>query len=320
MTANELLQLAQELNIAHESYAMVTVVRVTPPNSAAPGAQAIVRSDGSLHGWIGGGCAKPAVVGAALEAIRLGVPKLVRISNQAAAAGAGVELHRMPCASNGEIELFVHPYAAAPLLLVLGTTLVAAAARGFAERVGFRVTDAPGDLPQVALVATQGEGDEEALEAALTGPATRVLLIASARKAAKLREAMLLRGIGEHRLAALEAPAGPDIGATTPEEIALAAVAGAVACWRGATRTSAAQSERTLPAAALSPAKPRAVAAYRNPVCGIVVDPQSARHVVDYEGAKFYFCCDGCKTTFDANPGKYAAIQSNMAIAAMSNA
>ena len=208
MTANELLQLAQELNIALESYAMVTVVRVTPPTSAAPGAQAIVRADGSLHGWIGGGCAKSAVVSAALEAMRLGVPKLVLISNEPVTPNAGVELHRMPCASNGEIELFIHPHAAAPLLLVLGTTSVAAAARDFAERAGFRVTDAPGDAPQIALVATQGDGDEAALEAALAGPAARVLLIASARKAAKLRDAMLLRGITEERLAALEESVG----------------------------------------------------------------------------------------------------------------
>lgn len=318
MTANELLQLAQELNIALETYAMVTVVRVTPPSSAAPGAQAIVRSDGSLHGWIGGGCAKSAVVGAALEAMRLGVPKLVLISNEAATTDAGVELHSMPCASNGEIELFIHPHAAAPLLLILGTTLLAAAARGFAERAGFRVTDAPGDMPQVALVATQGVGDEAALEAALAGPAARVLLIASARKAAKLREAMLLRGITEARLGALEAPAGPDIGATTPAEIALAAVAGAVAWLRNAPGKTAVQSVQPSPAAPSN--KPEAGLGYVNPVCGIVVDPHHARHVVDYAGAKFYFCCDGCKATFDADPEKYAAIQANRPASTLSKA
>jgi xanthine dehydrogenase accessory factor len=318
MTTNELLQLAQQLNLALESYAMVTVVRVTPPSSASPGAQAIVRADGSLHGWIGGGCAKFAVVSAALEAMRLGVPKLVLISNESAEPGAGVELHRMPCASNGEIELFIHPHAAAPLLLVLGATAVAVAARGFAEGAGFRVTDAPGDAAQIALVATQGDGDEAALEAALSGPAARVLLIASARKAAKLRDAMRLRGITEDRLAALEAPAGPDIGATTPMEIALAAVAGAVAWLRNAPRKAAAQSIRPSPAAAS--AKPDAASGYMNPVCGIVVDPRSARYVVDYAGAKFYFCCDGCKVTFDAEPDKYAAIQANREAATMEKA
>lgn len=318
MTTNELLQLAQELNIALETYAMVTVVRVTPPTSAAPGAQAIVRADGSLHGWIGGGCAKSAVVGAALEAMRLGVPKLVLISNEAATSDPGVELHSMPCASNGEIELFIHPHAAAPLLLILGTSAVAVAARSFAERAGFRVTDAPGNAPQVALVATQGDGDEAALEAALAGPAARVLLIASARKAANLREAMLRRGISEDRLGALEAPAGPHIGATTPAEIALAAVAGAVAWLRNAPRKTSPQSDRPLPAAPSN--KPEAVFGYVNPVCGIVVDPHSARHVVDYAGTKFYFCCDGCKTTFDADPDKYAAIQANRAASTLSKA
>ena len=219
----------------------------------------------------------------------------------------------MPCASNGEIELFIHPHTAMPLLLVLGGTPLAAAAREFAARIGFRVTDTPGDGPQVALVATQGEDDEAALMAALAGPAARVLLIASPTKAAKLRETMLLRGISGIRLAALEAPAGPDIGATTPAEIALAAVAGAVAWWRNTAAKTALQSAQTSPESSSLPTASNTASVYRNPVCGIVVDPQSARHVVEYAGTKFYFCCDGCRTTFDADPDKYTAIQADVA-------
>ena len=122
----------------------------------------------------------------------------------------------------------------------------------------------------------------------------------------------------EDRLAALEAPAGPHIGATTPAEIALAAVAGAVAWLRNAPRTAVPHSLRPLPAAPSD--EPDVASGYVNPVCGIVVDPNSARHVVDYAGAKFYFCCDGCKTTFDADPGKFAAIQANRAASTLSKA
>lgn len=307
MTSIELLQLAQELSTSLESYAMVTVARITPPSSATLGAQAIVKADGSLYGWIGGGCAKSVVVSAAVEAIRLGTPKIVRISNDAIKPDVGVELHRMPCASNGEIELFIHPHTSMPLLLVLGSTPLAAAARDFAVRVGFRVTDSVQDTPQVALIATQGDGDEAALVAALAGSAARVLMVASPKKAAVLRETMLQRGISQERLAALEAPAGPDIGSATPAEIALAAVAGVVAWWRNTTKKTNVKPGRP----ALVPLVAKVATGYTNPVCGVVVDPNNARHVIEYAGDKFYFCCDGCKVSFDADPEKYAAIQMN---------
>jgi hypothetical protein len=78
------------------------------------------------------------------------------------------------------------------------------------------------------LVATQGQGDEDALEAALRSPAGHVLMIASRRKADALRETMRGRGVDETALARLQAPAGPDAGAKTPGEIALVAMVG---CW-----------------------------------------------------------------------------------------
>ena len=300
MSPTDLLDYAQSLNRRGERYAMVTVVRITPPTSAYVGAQAIVLVDGSLTGSVGGGCARDVVTAAALEAIHSGVARLVLISNAAPGAVHGqVELHPMRCASDGEIELFIQPHTPAPLLLVLGGTPAALQARSFAEQCGFRLTDrADGaDAGQIdlALVATQGEDDESALQAALASPARHVLLIASRRKAQGLREAMRLRGVSEQRLAAIEAPAGPDIAAHTPAHIALAAVAGAVACWQ----------EPAVPALAPSPAP----MAYVNPVCGIAVDPGQARHVVAFEGQQFYFCCDGCKLQFEQDPAKYAAIQ-----------
>lgn len=284
MTNRELLEMANELNDRGECFALVTVVRAISPKSAYPGAQAIVLGDGTLHGWIGGGCAKSVVVNAAREALHAGAPKLVRITNDGRAVDAGVELHNMPCASNGEIELFIHPQAPAPLMLILGTTPAADAARTLDEKAGFRVTgEAQGGAPQIVLVATQGDGDEAALEAALASSAQRVLMIASARKAKKLREVMRIRGISEARLADLEAPAGPDIGATTPAEIALAAVAGAVAARRAASLKPKIVAEPL--SASSSTAAEATDTAYRNPVCGIAVDPSNALHVIDYQGA-----------------------------------
>jgi xanthine dehydrogenase accessory factor len=322
MTPEDLLQDAQALNLRGEPYAMVTVVRTTPPTSAYVGAQAIVLADGSLRGSVGGGCAREVVVQAALAAMRNGAARLVLISN-ASQAGEPVEQHPMRCASDGEIEVFIHPHTPAPLLLVLGATPTALQARGFAAQCGFRVVDRA-DGPEaaqiaIALVATQGEGDEEALKAALDSPARDVLLVASRRKAEGLREAMRLRGVGPQRLAAIHAPAGPDIGAHTPAHIALAAVAGAVACWRQPQwplpmevplQPQAQPPEVASASASASASAPPPVSqAYLNPVCGAPVVPAEALHVVAYGGDEFYFCCDGCKLEFERDPARYAAIQ-----------
>jgi xanthine dehydrogenase accessory factor len=299
MTSQSLLELAQALTRRGEAYAMVTVVRVNAPTSAYVGAQAIVRGDGTLEGWIGGGCTKDVVVAAAREAIAAGEPKLIRITNEQLQAEPGVEEHPMSCASNGTIELFIHPQSARSVLCVLGATPAADEARFLADRMGVRLADAPDDVP-VVLVATQGRGDEDALERALASPAAHVLLIASQRKAERLRETMRMRGITDPQLARLQAPAGPDAGAKTPAEIALVAMVGVLAALRGQR-----------PEAAAGDAAPRARApaeTFVNPVCGIAVSVANPKHVERFEGVTYYFCCDCCWTSFLANPAKYAAI------------
>ena len=228
MTNDELLEMARDLNDRREPYALVTVVRAVAPTSAYIGAQAIVLADGTLHGWIGGGCAKDVVVGAAQSAIGKGEPKLVRISNDTIQPEDDVEQYTMSCASNGTIELFIQPYSPRSALCVLGSTPAADEARFLAERLRIRLTDSPDEAP-IVLVATQGQGDEDALECALNSPAAHVLMIASRRKAERLRDVMRMRGVDEDRLARLVAPTGPDAGAKTPGEIALVAIVGVLA-------------------------------------------------------------------------------------------
>lgn len=339
---NTLLQLEQRLIDAAQPFAVVTVIKAGPPTSAWVGAQALVDSEGSLHGWIGGGCSRAIVIEAALQAIRSGSPKRIRISNEAALADADVELHTMPCASNGTLELFIQPTLPAPLVLVLGSTPTALEACVLAQRVGLRICAAANvsaplvalgvdhviqgfnvdalsqAKPHMILVATQGDCDEDALEAALRTSAKAVLLVASERKAEKLRDAMRLRGIADQRLKALHAPAGPNIHAHTPLEIALGAVAGLVMLRREleheraaadacASRVAGASDEAVPavpPCESMASVQPRA-ARYINPVCGMPVEIASAKHVVDYCGQHVYFCCDGCKVAFEHSPAKY---------------
>jgi len=330
MTNSELLEKARELNAAGAAYALVTVVRAIAPTSAYVGAQAIVLADGSLHGWIGGGCAKNVVINAARSAIASGRPRLVRISNDSLLPEEDVEQFSMACASNGTIELFIQPHGARAELCVLGDTPAADEARHLAQRLRIGLTDAPADAT-VILVATQGQGDEAALEAALRSAARQILLIASRRKADKLRDSMRTRGVSEERIAKLQAPAGPDAGAKTPAEIALVAIAGVLACLRGrgaaasgaARHDTATGAQHPVGAIARAPTSNRAhrpiqpivpltpVTAnpgeYINPVCGMAVNIASAVHVENYAGQAVYFCCDGCWVTFRQDPAKYAA-------------
>ncbi len=317
MSNDDLLELARTLNGRREPYALVTVVRAIAPTSAYIGAQAIVLADGTLHGWIGGGCAKDVVIGAAQSAIGTGEPKLVRISNDRIQDTDDIEQHAMSCASNGTIELFIQPYSPRSALCVMGDTPAADEARFLAERLRIRLTDSPDEAP-VVLVATQGQGDEDSLERALKSSAEHVLMIASRRKTERLRDVMWMRGVDTAQLARLTAPAGPDAGAKTPGEIALVAIVGVLAVLRGRAHagptaetrseddTALAVSLKTVPkenpAAAVSPAR------FVNPVCGIGVDTASPKHIEQYDGVAYYFCCDGCLTSFRQDPAKYAAI------------
>jgi xanthine dehydrogenase accessory factor len=289
MTNDELPEMARELNSRREPYALVTVVRAVAPTSAWLGAQAIVLADGTLHGWIGGGCAKDVVIGAAQSAMGTGEPTLVRISNDRIQPEADVEQHAMSCASNGTIEIFIQPYSSRSALCVLGSTPAADEARFLAERLRIRLADSPDEAP-VVLVATQGQGDEAALECALKSPATHVLMIASRRKAERLRVVMRMRGIDEAQLARLSAPAGPDAGAKTPGEIALVAIVGVLAFLRGRVELPAIPQAQPVAADApvLAPQPPglhrEAGAAtpgakFINPVCGMAVDTGAPKHV-----------------------------------------
>jgi xanthine dehydrogenase accessory factor len=227
----------------------------------------------------------------------------------------------MACASNGEVELFIQPAAVAPRLRIYGNTPIVRIAAWLAREVDFDpltdaeaedvhalspatdATDSP-DRETYALIATQGDGDERALEAALRSPARAVLVIASQRKAQRLRKAMELRGIAPERLDIMHAPAGPDIGAITPNEIALAAVAGLVTLRRGHVDAGARTSN--------TPTAPQLQTGYINPVCGAMVDPARALSSLTLRGQTHYFCCQGCRTEFERDPEKYLEIGAHM--------
>jgi xanthine dehydrogenase accessory factor len=292
------------------------------------GAQAIVKANGEITGWVGGGCVQSAARAAALRSIASALPQRLRLSNSKDPSEA-IDVRPIACASNGEVELFIQPTAVAPRLRIHGNTPIVKVAAALARAADFDplTDDEAADVDAsahssespptpsaaetleretYALIATQGDGDETALEAALRSRARAVLVIASRRKAERLRNAMALRGIPQDRLDVMHAPAGPDIGAVTPNEIALAAIAGLVALRRGRPGTSGHRADTP------SPQSAQRVTGYVNPVCGAVVDPANALSSLTIAGQTHYFCCQGCRTEFERDPQKYLQIASHM--------
>lgn len=248
--SNDLLARAEAMRTSGIAYVLATVVRAESPTSGKPGDKAIVDADGEIDGWIGGGCAQPAVVKSARQALADGQPRLIRITpNREEVVEAGVTGFGMSCHSGGTLDIFLEPVLPARELLIVGASPVAqalcalAAATGFAATVAARGADGeafPGarsilaDWPENpgaaggatwAVVATQGKQDERGLRFALAGTATRIAFVASARKADKLRAVLRESGVAPERVDAIIAPAGLDIGARTPGEIALAILA-----------------------------------------------------------------------------------------------
>lgn len=322
LETDAVLDRAASLKAAGKPFALVTVVRCESPTSAKPGAKAVVEPDGVIQGWIGGGCAQPAVIKMAKAALQDGQPRLIRISpGKNEAIEEGIMDFGMTCHSGGTLDIFIDPVVARPQLLIIGASPAAQTLCALAQRVGFGVTAAfpradrdmfpdaeriidgldistlSGASQIFVVVATQGKHDEEGLEAALGTGANYIAFIASMRKAAKLKQFLKERGQDGTKVDAIIAPAGVEIAAKTPEEVALAVLAGLVLARRSA--------EIAPMGLGAERAGGSGAAQAIDPICGMTVDIATAEHRSDYQGKTYYFCCSGCRHAFDKDPQKY---------------
>lgn len=270
--ATDILVRVSAMKAKGEPFALATVVRTVSVTAAKAGAKAIILPDGSVsEGWIGGGCARAAVVKAAREALADGQSRLVSVEPpdvlQAKGVSAGEERQGVRfatnmCPSQGTMDIFVEPVLPRPEIVIFGSSPVAVALADLGRRLGFAVTACAPAAEQTAfadvdrriedhaapvaqagarfiVVSTQGRGDEAALKSALAAEADYVAFVGSRRKADAIRAKLLKDGIGADRIARMKAPAGFDLGAITPEEIALSILAEIVARHRGETRSAA---------------------------------------------------------------------------------
>lgn len=326
--SDDTLARAVELRERREPFALATVVACRPPTSAYPGAKAIIRRGGAFSGWVGGSCAQPLVLREALAALEDGRPRLLRISPDPPPAGEskeGVIDLAMTCQSQGALEIYVEPVLPRPELVVIGETPLAQALCRAGTLIGFSVVvsdpeataerfpDADRietDLEAAArragagsyvVVATQGQYDEEALSALLRSGAGYVGLVASSKRAASVLEYLKESGFSPGDLERLRSPAGLELGAVTPEEIALSIAAEILQVRRSTAHAGSRSSPGPDPGAA--PADPDAASV--DPVCGMAVEPASARYVSEHRGRPVYFCAAGCRERFDREPGRY---------------
>lgn len=320
---DEFLSKADELLAKGEPFAVALVVRYQAPISGKPGNKAIIRADGKMWGWVGGGCAQPAVVKEALMALADGEPRLIRIS-PSASAEEGIVDYTMTCHSGGTLDVYIEPVLPKPHVVILGRSPVGQTLAKLAKTIGYAVSVAARDadrdtFPDVdtlhdsldpsaikvarqtfIVVSTQGEGDEEALEAALQSAAAYVAFVASKAKAGKILEYLRERGVRAERLAQLRVPAGLDIQASSPEEIAVSILAEIVQA--GKAVSTAAKPKDALPVMRQQA---------RDLICGMMVDTTAARYKSEFRGEAYYFCCAGCKQTFDQQPDKYALVSAH---------
>lgn len=236
---DDIAETAQILRARAEPFAFATIIRTAGATAAKPGAKAILGPDGTiLQGWLGGGCTRGAVKRAALQALREGTPQLISVAPEELLAKQGVSpgdqidgttFARNGCPSKGTVDIFIEPCLPKPALAVIGASPVAKALSTLAPQFDWALTASLhetviGPAPYI-VIATQGQGDLDALKSALSTPAPFIAFVGSRRKFATLAEKLTAAGHAEADIARVHAPAGLDLGAVTPEEIALSILA-----------------------------------------------------------------------------------------------
>jgi xanthine dehydrogenase accessory factor len=299
-----------ELRARRSPFVLAMVVRAERPTSAKPGDRAIVLPDGTIEGFVGGSCADSTVRLQSLRQLAMGESTLLRITPGGSAGRppeAGVVVVDNTCLSGGTIDVFLEAVMPPPLLQVFGDTPIARALVAVGTAAGYevRIAARPGPVADDALavvVASHGHGDEPAiLAAAVAADVAYVGLVASPKRgAAVLAEAGLPAG-------RVKTPAGLDLGARTPGDVAVSILAEVVAA-RAATRPveapPAPAPQELLRIGVGAPPRPETAI---DPVCAmaVVVSPDALRHL--HDGVTYYFCAPGCRKRFAADPARYLA-------------
>ena len=330
------LALQIEKHLAQGSnFAIAQVIDRIAPSSGKVGDKALILETGELIGWIGGGCVRGIVVKEALDVIKSKRYRRVRISPEGGTREtATYKEYVMSCQSKGTVELMIEPVIPQPEIIVVGKSNIARKLVQMAAAADFRVsvmaTDADTqtfpDANQVSgevkfdsiqsipnthiIVTTQGEDDELSVKKALETSVAYVGFVASTKKSEDIKTYLRGEGISEERIAQLRSPVGLDINAKLASEVAISILAEVIDHFRNKKMAntsggSCCGSKKTTETQTTAAEDKFAEDYYINPVCNVPVSKKNPKHIVEYQGEKVYFCCDGCKVSFEKEPGKY---------------
>jgi xanthine dehydrogenase accessory factor len=350
------------LSHAAELFAIATVVRCEKPTSAKPGAKAIITANGTLRGWIGGACAEPIVRQEAMKALNDGKPRFLRIGpsvSDEVRTAEGILEFLMTCHSGGTLEIYIEPVLPQPQLVLIGESPVVETLARLGRAVNFsvvvidpdatpeRFSDADKILteldlsqlkftpPTYIVVATHGKYDERALEQLLATDAPYIAFVTSKKRGQAAIDYLREIDVTTEKLERVKFPAGLDIGAQTPDEIAVSILAEIVQIRRRPASIK-------LPILTMNPPQPLPISIVemrapsgqapvltveakgksehapnlivdakgksghaKDPICAMIVEIATARYASLYHDETYYFCCAGCKQKFDREPEKY---------------
>ncbi len=302
------LERATELARQGQSFALATVVWRQGPSSGQLGSRAIITAAGEVHGWIGGACAEPVVIREARQVIVDGEPRLLLLGTPGQfgeAVPEGITVVPIACQSEGALEVFIEPVQPAPRLIIVGRSPMAQTLAALADALGWRTAllDGPdfsaadADERAMVVVATQGHGDEEAVEQAIIARPAYLGLVASERRGAAVLGYLADRGLPQDQLDRVHAPTGLDLGRTSHREIAVAILAELVQLRAAGAIAS--------PAGNGTPTELAAPAEAVDPVCGMTVAADRSSYPLEHDGVTYYFCRAGCRREFEADPGAH---------------
>jgi xanthine dehydrogenase accessory factor len=289
---------AAELRDGRVRYVHARVVLAEAPTSAKPGAEALVLPDGTIEGFVGGSCAESTVRAQGLALLDSGESLLLRITPTPEAGQPGKLVVHNPCLSGGTLEIFMEPVLPAPLMLIVGRAPVALALAGVAQQIGWHVEAVDGELTvegcsgaSAVVVASHGRDEEPALTAALGADVPYVGLVASRKRGEAVIGAL---GMCSGHTSRIHSPAGLDIGARTPGEIALSIMTEIV-------------SLRPRPSGRPVSETPPPADSAVDPVCGMSVAMVDSSLHLDHDGTRQWFCGSGCLRAFAADPETYVS-------------
>jgi xanthine dehydrogenase accessory factor len=313
MAVQALHERAESLRAGRVPFVHARVVLAERPTSAKPGDEALVLADGVIEGFVGGTCAESTVRLQALGLLSSGDSMLLRITPEPEADQPGKTVVHNVCLSGGTLEIFLEPVLPLPLVAVLGDSPIATAMSDVARALGYEASsydDADLTATDAVVVATHGKREEETLVAAVRMGVPYVGLIASPKRGRAVVDSLELDDAEKARI---HYPAGLDIGARTPQEIALSVFAQMVSerprvprTAHGAHRPDAHPPVTEPPVTRLGVISIEPQTAI-DPVCGMTVTISDDALFADVDGERVWFCCPGCRRSYVADPAKYSA-------------